>query len=120
MQFEQGQEHSFQEVKDRFSEVKYFVLYDKDNMLKRFIVDLEKGNLYFSTEALLFDSEIKPKNNIKLIYFRRIRKEIGCQDLKEKLEIIWYFLGFQYNDVQGHNQKILLQIDSKGSWTLGE
>jgi hypothetical protein len=120
MQFEQDQEHSFQEVKDRFSELKYFVLYDKVNVLKRFIVDLEKGALYFSTEALLFDSEIQSKNNIRLIYFRRIRKEIGLQDLSEKSATIRYFLGFQYNDNQVNNRKFLLQIDSYGNWSLGD
>jgi len=39
---------------------------------------------------------------------------------KEVEHITKYHLGFQYNDKNGNNQKIILQIDENGNWVLGE
>jgi hypothetical protein len=59
------------------------------------------------------------KQNIRLIYFRRIKIEIGEKDLKEKSRIITYHLGYQYLQ-NGKNRQIILQIDEEGNWVLGE
>jgi len=115
-QLENGIEHRFQEVKDRFNELKYFTLQHKEKEIS-FTVDLVNGliiyNNYKNTEI------VEKKENIRLIYFRRNRitmTESGDQQSHQ----IWYFLGFQYLDKLGNNQKIILRIDSNGSFLIGE
>ena len=121
MQFENGIENLFQEVKDRFDELKYFVLYNKNYIYNRFTVDLEKGKIYFQDGYLLSskDSSTQEKKNIRLIYFRRHKIDFG-NNLEEQNHSIVYFLGLQYNDLRGNNYKLILQIDSQGNWSLGE
>jgi hypothetical protein len=118
-QFEDGREHKFQEVLDRINELEFFHLYHKDEMLeKNFIIDLKRGLIKTldSQEPEL----IEPKENIRLIYFRRVKMQIGEHDLKEKSRTINYHLGFQYNDKLGNNRRIVLIIDEQGNWILGD
>lgn len=117
LQFENGIEHRFQEVRDRINELEYFHLYHKEKKLK-FIVDLKKGFIKFNDCEE--PEEIEKKENIRLIFFRRHITAIGEQDLKEKSHSIFYFLGLQWNDKLGNNQKILLQIDSNGNFILSD
>ena len=94
-----------------------FSLVNKDYS-KYFTVDLQNGFIIYNNYENI---EIKEKKqNIRLIYFRRIRKEIGEQDLKEKSCTTKYHLGMQWNDSLGNNQKIILIIDEEGNWVIGE
>jgi hypothetical protein len=94
------------------SALKYFCLYHKENSLY-FLVDLVKGNLSFMNYEDK-DNEEK-KNNIRLIYFRRNRIEITGD--KQNHTIV-YHLGYQYLDFQGNNKKVILEINSDGSFVI--
>jgi len=115
-QIENGIEHRFQEVKDRFNELKYFTLQHKEKEIS-FTVDLINGliiyNNYKNTEI------VEKKENVRLIYFRR-NKITMTESGDQQSHQIWYFLGFQYLDKLGNNQKIILRIDSNGSFLIGE
>jgi len=115
--FETGKEIRFQEVKDNFDKLEYFILYNKE---KVFTVDLLNGFIYFNKELKEKQEQLEKKENIRLIFFRRHKVEIGTVDLKEKKHEIIYHLGYQYLDKNGYNNKIILQIDSEGNWVLGE
>jgi len=117
-QLENGIEHRFQEVKDRFNELKYFSIYNKYTN-QYFTIDLIKGLFYNSGISYSKEDLKEEKKNIRLIYFRRnriIMTESGDQQSHQ----IWYFLGFQYLDKLGNNQKIILKINSDGSFIIGE
>jgi hypothetical protein len=115
-QFEDGKEHKFQEVLNRMNELEYFHLYHKDGLSNiNFIVDLKKG--FIKTLDSEEPEQIEKKENIRLIYFRRIRKILNEQ-LQEVKCIIHYHLGFQYNDKNGNNRQIVLIIDNEGNWVL--
>ena len=115
-QIENGVEHRFAEVKDRFNELKYFTLQHKEKEIS-FTVDLINGliiyNNYKNTEI------VEKKENVRLIYFRR-NKITMTESGDQQSHQIWYFLGFQYLDKLGNNQKIILRIDSEGSFVIGE
>jgi len=115
-QIENGIEHRFAEVKDRFNELKYFTLQHKEKEIS-FTVDLINGliiyNNYKNTEI------VEKKDNVRLIYFRR-NKITMTESGDQQSHQIWYFLGFQYLDNLGNNQKIILRIDSNGSFLIGE
>jgi len=115
----QGIEHRFQEVKDQFNELIEFSLYNKEKCII-YTVDLINGLIYNNQVLKEKQESQEKKENIRLIFFRRHRVEINTQDLKEKNHEITYYLGFQYNDKQKNNQKIIFQIDSEGNWILGE
>jgi hypothetical protein len=115
--FETGIENRFQLVKDNFDNLEYFILWNKE---QTFTVDLLNGLIYFNKELMNKIDSIDKKENCRLIYFRRHRKEIGEIDLKEKSHTITYHLGFQYNDKNGNNRQIVLIIDKNGNWILGE
>jgi hypothetical protein len=115
-QFSNGIENRYQLVKDRFYELKYFELYNKDNIEDKFIVDLENGFIFKNKIQTL--SEVKEeKNNIRLIYFRRNWRTFNIK-MEGLSHIIVYFIGFQYNDNIGNNRKIILQINKDGSFLI--
>ena len=117
---EDGMENKFKMVQERINELNSFYLYNKDLSII-FKVDLQNGIISLGkTQKIESDLLKEKKNNIRLIFFRRHRVELSTQDLKEKKHEIIYFLGFQYLDKKGNNQKIIFQIDSEGSWVLGE
>ena len=116
-QFEEGIEHRFQEVRDRFSELAYFNLTNHKGKL--FMVDLINGLIGYNYLALPYVESKEKKKNVRLIFFRRHKVELST-DLKEKNHNIIYHLGFQYNDSEGKNRKIILRIDKEGNWILGE
>jgi hypothetical protein len=116
-QFENGIEHRFQEVKNKINKLKYFTLQHKEKTIN-FTVDLTLGIITFNKNYQA--GELKEeKQNIRLIFFRRHRITM-TENLIKKSHIIEYHLGFQYNDKNGNNQKIILQIDEQGNWILGE
>ena len=101
------------DIKPRFKELKEFSLHSKE-LQKSFFVDLENGVI--SSDNLKHKSE-NVKNNIRLIYFRRnIIKYYG--NLKIKSKQIIYFLGLQYNDLQGNNCKVILKIFENGEFII--
>ena len=111
---EDGTEHRFQEIRDKFSELAFFNLSNKQG--KMFTVNLLEGIIGYNDFVISYrKSEIK-KNNIRLIYFRRNYVTIGTKDLKTKNHIIIYYLGYQYLDNNGHNRKVIHQIDQEGNW----
>lgn len=115
MQFDQdNKEHLFKEVKDKFDQLQYFILYHTSQNLY-FMVNLEKGIIGNNTNQFL---ETETKDNIRLIYFRRNTVNLNS-NLQEINRTIVYFLGFQYIK-NGKNEKVLLQIDSQGNWKIGE
>jgi len=120
MQFnEDGTENRFQIVKDRFNELNNFYLYNKD-CSKLFIVNLEKGIISLGKIQEIHPEILKEeKTNIRLIYFRRIRKQFS-ENMVLLNTIIIYFLGFQYIDKHGNNRQIILQIDEHGNFILGD
>jgi len=117
-QFENGIENKFQLVKDRFNELKYFILKHKKNSIQ-FTVDLENGLISNNFDNIIKQESKEFKNKLRLIHFRRHKVEIGTEDLKQKKHEIIYFLGFQYNDKLGNNRQIVLQIDEEGNFIIG-
>lgn len=112
--FETGKENRFKLVQDKFDKLEYFLLWNKD---KVFTVDLINGLIYFNTE-LKDKQNSTEKKNIRLIFFRRHKVEIGTEDLIAKNHEILYFLGFQYQDEKNNNHKIILEIDKQGNFII--
>jgi hypothetical protein len=89
------------------------------NKTINFGVDLIKGLISCnSSSEIQGDLLQEEKLNIRLIYFRRNRKDFT---LSGKLwnHSILYILGYQYNDKEGNNHKIFLQIDKDGNFVIG-
>lgn len=112
-----GKEYRFQEVKDNFEKLTYFILYHKDKDLA-FIVDLKHGVILSEWQDTI-DEDVtrEEKKNIRLIFFRRHRVSLTLRG--EETHQIRYFLGFQYLDRDNKNQRIIMQIDSEGNLVIG-
>jgi len=118
-QFDGAKENRFQEVIDNFKELEFFVLKHKDGKIQ-YSVDLKKGLITVGNIQSIAEEFLKEeKKNIRLIYFRRNIITLGL-NLEQKSHIVIYFLGLQWNDLQGNNRKILLQIDQEGNFILGD
>ena len=118
-QFENNIEHLFQEVKDRFDELQFFYLYNKNNFKEKFIIDLENGFIYKNIIIQDFkENKDNKKYNIRPIYKRIHRHKITIGKITTDKEEIHYLLGFQYNDENNQNYKILFQIDSGGNFIV--
>ncbi len=117
-QLENGIERRFQEVKDRFDELKYFSIYNKSTN-QYFTIDLEKGLIYNNHISYSEQDFKEKKENIRLIYFRRNRITMTESGVEQSHTIV-YHLGYQYLDNLGNNQKIILRIDSEGNFVIGE
>lgn len=115
---DEGNEHRFQEILDRFDELSYFYL--TNNKDKVFSVDLTNGIIFFNNHRPIEEEFKSEKKNIRLIYFRRNIVELNSQSFKEQKRDIIYFLGLQYLDKNNINRKILLQIDSQGNVVIGD
>jgi len=115
-QFENGKEHLFKEVRDRMNDLVYFNLTDRKGHL--FTVNLQNGLIGYNRLEFPYIETDEKKENIRLIFFRRHRIELGTNNLEEKSHTIAYHLGCQYNDEYNHNHKIILEIDSEGNWIL--
>ena len=112
---EDGSENKFQLVKDKFNELGYFNLTNKEGKL--FTVDLINGLIGYNYLALPYIEVKEKKENVRLIFFRRHRVTLN-QEGKEIEHILNYHLGFQYNDKNGYNQKIVLKIDEEGNFII--
>jgi len=113
-QIENGIEHRFAEVKDRFNELKYFTLQHKEKEIS-FTVDLINGliiyNNYKNTEI------VEKKENIRLIYFRRNRITMTESGVETKHDIT-FFLGLQWTTIDNENRNIILQINQNGDFII--
>ncbi len=117
-QFENGIENKFQLIRDRFQDLTFFILYNKDYS-SVFKADLVEGTIKFGPMQIIKSEGQEIKNNIRLIYFRR-NQIIFSLNGKENQHIINYHLGYQYQDAEGKNRKNIIIIDSKGNWVSGE
>lgn len=113
----EGRENLFQEVKDNFDKLVYFILFHKDKDMA-YIVDLKNGVILSEWQDTIDEDFTKEvKKNIRLIFFRRHRVSINFRG--EETRQIRYFLGFQYLDQDNKNQRIIVQIDSEGNLVIG-
>jgi len=118
-QFDNNKDDNYKRIQEKTKDLIYFCLYNKLNSNDRFTVNLEKGLVCYNNLFEDWTKEKIVKNNIRLIYFRRWRKYLSSE-LKLLTGDVHYFLGFQYNDENNKNHQILLQIDNKGNWSLGD
>ena len=103
-QFDNGKENLFRAVLDRQNDLTKFILFHTEKSL-RLTLDLKLGVIYINSikmpqPELL--SNVDDRNSKRLIYFRRIAKEI-TQTGKTLNTTVLYFLGFQYNNLAGKN-----------------
>jgi len=101
-----GNERKFKEVLDRIQDVKTFVLSNgKEHLVT---VDLVNGLIILASTPVIDVDLINTKQNVRLIYFKRhyVRSN-GVEDLA-------YFVGFQYDDKQGNNRKLLVKLTETG------
>lgn len=115
-QFEtNGKENLFRGVLDRQNDLTKFILFHTEKSL-RLTLDLRIGVIYINNiqmpqPELL--SNVDDRNNKRLIYFRRITKEIAQTGNVINTTVL-YFLGYQYNNLAGKNFKKVVQINSNG------
>lgn len=114
-QFDQsGTEHKFQEVLDAQDRlVSFFIKSDLHHCIG---IDLINGIIYVNSASNPIQELYTPKQDIRLIYFRRHVVTMGAS---EKQDRVTHCIGFQYRDVQGNNRKILAQIDEYGNVAFG-
>jgi len=116
-QFDNGKENLFRGVLNRQNDLVKFILFHTEKSL-RLTLDLKLGVIYINNiqipqAELLSNSGSKNR----LIYFRRITKEI-TQTGKTLNTTVFYFLGYQYNNLAGKNFKKLIQIDDNGNLVI--
>ena len=118
-QFENGTEHLFKEVKDRFNDL---VLFSFKHISKPLVVsvDLQKGLLFLNNAQTPYEDLIKEKIDIRLIVFRRHKVTTEFNTLKEVEHKLNYFIGYQYVNKHGNNRKVILQLDSEGNIIIGD
>lgn len=112
---EKGQEHRFQEIKDRFKDLVYFNLTNRQGKL--FQINLLQGIIGYNDILFPYRESKEIKKNIRLIFFRRHTVTLG-ENAAEQNHNIEYYLGFQFNDEKGNNRKIILIIDQEGNFII--
>ena len=115
-QIENGIEHRFQEVKDRFHELKYFTLQHKEKEIS-FTVDLVNGLIIYNNYKNI--EVVEKKENVRLIYFRRNRITMTESGNQQSHTVI-YHLGFQWTSINNENRNIILQINQNGDFIINE
>ena len=116
--FHSQTENLFKLIQDKLGELKYFMLrHSTEDII--FTVDLINGIILIGKNQEIAPELVKEKTNIRLIYFRRVRNEIGEADMKVMSTEITHFLGFQYLE-NGINKKLILQIDKDGNCLIGD
>ena len=114
-----GTENKFKIVQDKFDDLTYFEL--RSTLNKTIInVDLINGFIILNDYKFDIPEDIKKqKHNIRLIYFRRNKIDINIKG-EVLRRTVSYFIGYQYNDLQGKNRKVLVNIDQDGNMILGD
>ncbi len=109
---EQTKEHLFKEVLERQNKLVLFCLFNCVTQ-EEYKVDLINGVITIGSIKQLALDHINKFNN-RLIYFRRILKELTIgKMIEEDIKQITYFLGFQYTENE-RNIKKLIQIFEDG------
>ena len=114
---EQTKEHMFKEVLARQDDLAVFNLTNRLTG-KLYRLDLSTGNLYivksgsFATNP---EPDIVLNKKVRLIYFRRMKKDMTFNDKGEidsqgEPEVVAHFLGCQWNGPDNTNRKLLVQI----------
>jgi len=114
-QYEGEKENLFKGVLDRVDELEVFNLVNtKTN--KAYRLNLFTGVLNIIQQGTFMrkpEPELTTKRKLRLIFFRRMEKNMGFSGTIESSgepTLIAYFLGYQYNDDVGKNHKLLVQI----------
>ncbi len=118
-QFDTGKDNSFPIVIKNINCINWFYLYSKED---KYILDLKNGFIYKNKiiQDFLEEDKLKTKKNIRLIYFRRVRRYFDNQ-LTKINKTVHHIVGFQYNDINNINHKIVMQIDdNNGDCILGD
>jgi hypothetical protein len=114
-----GSENKFKIVQDKFDKLVAFTLSHIHKPLQ-VQVDLRRG-LIFINKANYISEELvnTKKKNVRLIYFRRNQV---ITDMKGEIiaHYLYYFIGYQYNDVKGKNRQVVLNIDQEGNIAIGD
>ena len=116
---EKGKETLFKEVLDNQENLEWFALLNQRTK-NVYYVDLREGSISIGKEG---KSLLKPrvdmlrKENYKyrLIYFREVQRDFDATMKQTGNTKIIYFLGFQYTDKSGHNNKRIMKIHSDGN-----
>jgi hypothetical protein len=105
-----GLDNHWAEVRDKFSDIAYFLLLNKDKS-KVFMVDVLLGIIGFGKRQEEVFKFNKDKYNIRLIYYRKRDTLLAVGQQIEGIINTKHILGFQHNSNDGHNNKFILQID---------
>lgn len=120
-QFEGNTERLFKEVLDRQDELQLFALRKDDGL--HYLVNLEYGTIessYSGQVKLTPRADMLRKHPCKyrLIYFREVERTFGSNLVEVGEPKYMYFLGFQYTDNNGYNQKRIMKINDDGRWVV--
>jgi len=108
------------EVRERFSDISYFLLLNKDKS-KVFMVDVLLGIIGFGERQEEVFEFNKGKHNIRLIYYRKRDTLLAVGQQIEDIINTKHILGLQYNSITNENHKIIFQIDDlTGNFMVGE
>jgi hypothetical protein len=106
-QFSEGRENLFKDIdQDRLT------LFQVEVNSKKYEVDLADGSFNIDGQKLAFEN-FGLQNKFQLIYFRRVRQQIGEASNPEVTQCI----GWQTN-IDGHSFKRILKINNNGGITL--
>lgn len=115
---ENGKEHALREVLDIQDDLKSFTLFHTIKNLQ-ITLDIKTGLIYINNIQIPEPELLcRESRKFRLIYFRRNKITLN-NNLSELNRTTTYFLGYQYNDMQGNNHKKLIQIDNEGNITIG-
>ena len=109
---EDGTEHRFVEVMNKFNDLVLFSITNYKGHL--FTINLKEGYISFNNTVSL--GLIEPKNNIRLIYFRRVRGALT--QYETQINTITHHIGMQWLDNENKNRKIVLQINQTGEFII--
>jgi len=112
----------FQEVLDNHDELEYFALINKDANTA-YTVDLTNGVL---SQTALGKPLFRPRHDMlrkdiyeyRLIYFREVELTFNTSGKEIYERKVKYFLGFQFTDKNGSNNKRLMKISKDGEWVI--
>jgi len=120
-QFEGDIEHPFRDVL-QYQEKSALVAFELENTTTSRIyrVDLARGTITIKSKLNLDlpieDDVMTNKANCRLIYFRRVTRQMSWNGSKMATmgdPNILYFIGVQHNEPDGRNHKTLLQISDR-------
>ncbi len=110
-----GEESKFNLDWFKYNSIKSFSLQHTHKPLK-ITVDLTRGFIFINSNINPdLDMDLfQDKTNIRLIFFRRHRRNLSSS-LQELSHEIIYVVGFQYNNNLGNNYKVINIIDQEGN-----